>query len=65
MLRFRADRIDDLRNPTFDNKRLYLEMLQVSVRVKDGQAIIRCALPIDPVELDLEGPKLTSVRSML
>ncbi|CAG0936306.1 hypothetical protein TFLX_05174 [Thermoflexales bacterium] len=64
-LRFRADMIAGLKSPTFDDKRLYLEMLQVSVRVKDGRAIVQCALPIDPVELDLEGSKLTFVHSML
>jgi hypothetical protein len=64
-LQFRADVIAGLKNPTFDDKRLYLEMLQVSVTVKDGRAVVRCALPIDPVEVDLEGAKLTFVHSML
>ncbi len=31
------------------HERLYLELRRVTVAVKDGWAIIRCALPIDPV----------------
>jgi len=60
-LQFRADVIEGLKNPTFDDKRLYLELLQVNVIVKDGKAIIRCALPIESSEVNLSADKLTSV----
>ena len=64
-LQFRADVIEGLTYPTFDEKRLYLELLQVTVTVKDGQAIIRCALPIEPCKVDLSGAGLTSILSRL
>ncbi len=64
-LQFRADVIEGLKNPTFDDKRLYLEALQVNVTVNNGRAIVRCALPTDTVEFDLEGAKLTFIQSML
>jgi hypothetical protein len=60
-LQFRTDVIVGLKNPTFDDKRLYLELLQVNVTVKDGKAIIRCALPIEPLEINLSGDRLTSL----
>jgi hypothetical protein len=52
-LQFRADILEGLKDPTFEEKRLYLELLKVNVLVKDGRATIRCALPTDPVEFDL------------
>jgi site-specific DNA recombinase len=60
-LQFRTDVIKGLKNPTFDDKRLYLELLQVQVIVKDGQAVISCALPIQPLEVNLSEDRLTSV----
>jgi hypothetical protein len=64
-LQFRTNVIEGLKNPTFDDKRLYLEALQVNVTVNNGRAIVRCALPTDPVEVDLQGAKLTFIHSML
>jgi site-specific DNA recombinase len=52
-LQFRADVIEGLKHPTFDDKRLYFELLQVAVTVKDNQAVIRCALPIEKSEINL------------
>jgi hypothetical protein len=49
----RADVIEGLKNPTFDDKRLHLELRQVTVTIKGGQAVIQCALPIEPCEVDL------------
>jgi hypothetical protein len=60
-LQFCADIVDGLYNPTFDDKQLYLELLQVAVTVKGGRAIIRCTLPIEPCEVDLSGARLTSI----
>jgi len=59
-MQFRADIIEGLKHPTFEDKRQYLELLQVQVKVKDGRAVIRCALPIDAIEADLSSG-LTSV----
>ncbi len=64
-LQFRADIIDGLHEPTFDDKRLYLELLQVNVKVKEGKAIIRCSLPIEPLEVDLSAERLTVILSMV
>ncbi len=60
-LQFRADVIEGLKHPTFDDKRLYLDLLRVTVKVKDGKAVIGCALPIEPIEVDLSAGKLTLV----
>jgi hypothetical protein len=59
-MQFRADVIVGLKHPTLEDKRRYLELLQVRVTVKDGQAVIRCALPIDAIEVNLTSG-LTSV----
>jgi hypothetical protein len=64
-LQFRADIIDGSHEPAFDDKRLYLELRQVNVKVKDGAAIIRCSLPIDPLEVDLSAARLTAILSMV
>jgi len=57
---FRADVIEGLKHPTFEDKRRYLELLQLRVMVKDGRAVIRCALSIDAIEVNLTSG-LTSV----
>jgi hypothetical protein len=54
-MRFRADTIGGLKNPTFDDKRLYLELLQVKVVIEDGKATISCTLPVEPDEIDVSG----------
>ena len=64
-LQFRADVLEGLKSPTFDDKRLYLELLQVNVKVKDGRVVIRCALPINPLEVDLSSGKLTYILTMV
>jgi hypothetical protein len=64
-LQFRADMIEGLVKPTFDDKRLYLELLQVNVKVKSGKVVIRCSLPIEPLEVDLSADRLTAVLSMV
>ena len=64
-LQFRADLIDGLHELTFDDKRLYLQLLQVNVKVKDGKVMIRCSLPIEPLEVDLSSCKLTYVLAMV
>ncbi|MBI5567812.1 MAG: recombinase family protein [Chloroflexi bacterium] len=60
-LQFRADVIDGLKGPTFDDKRLYLELLQVGVTIKGGRAVVRCVLPLEPEKVDLSDSKLTSI----
>jgi hypothetical protein len=52
VLPFRPDIVADLKEPTFEDKRNYLEMLWIAVTAKDRKATIRCALPIDPVDFD-------------
>ncbi len=64
-LQFRADVLEGLKSPTFDDKRLYLELLQVNVKVKDGRVVIRCALPTNPLEVDLSSGKLTYILTMV
>jgi len=51
-LHFRQDIVAGLKEPTFEDKRNYLEMLRIAVTVKDRKATIRCALPVDPVDFD-------------
>jgi len=53
--------IEGLKHPTFDDKRLYLDLLRVNVKVKDGKAVIGCALPIETIEVDLSACKLTLI----
>lgn len=64
-LQFRADMIRGLVEPTFDDKRLYLELLQVKVKVKSGKVVIGCGLPTEPLETDLSRDRLTVVLAMV
>ena len=59
-MQFRADIIEGLKHPTFEDKRRYLELLQVQVTIKDGKAVICRALPVEPIEADLSSG-LTSI----
>jgi hypothetical protein len=64
-LQFRSDMIKGLVEPTFDDKRLYLELLQVKVKVKSGKVVIGCGLPTEPLETDLSRDRLTAVLAMV
>ena len=44
-LQFRDDTIAGLQNPSFDDMRRMLEMLQVKIIVKDGWVTLRCCIP--------------------
>lgn len=44
-LQFREDTIAGLQNPTFDDKRRMLEILQVRSTVKDGVVTLQCRFP--------------------
>jgi hypothetical protein len=59
-MQFRADIVGGLKHPTFEDKRQYLELLQVQVKVAGGKAVIRCAFPADAIEVNLTSG-LTSV----
>ena len=64
-MQFRADVIGGQVGPTFDGKRLCLELLQVTVAIRNGRATIRCALLVDLCEIDISSAGLTSVLTML
>jgi hypothetical protein len=64
-VQFRADILDGLNEPTFEDTRLDVELLQVNVKEKEGKAIIRCPLPIEPLEVDLSAKRLTAILSMV
>jgi hypothetical protein len=54
-MQFREIVAAGLSNPTFEDKRRWLEILQVTVTVKNRQAVIACRLPVDPLTVDLAG----------
>lgn len=51
-----------LNNPTFEDKRQWLEILQVQVDVKDKKATITCRLPVEPFTVDLSDIKPTEIH---
>jgi site-specific DNA recombinase len=53
LLEFRQIVAAGLQNPTFEDKRHWLEILRVEVIVYRMMATITCRLPIDPVTIDL------------
>jgi len=54
LMQFREIVAAGLTNPTFEDKRRWLEILQVGVTVTNRQAVITCRLPHDPLIIDLE-----------
>ena len=52
-LQFRIDVMEGLKLQTFEDKRVFFELLKVNVLVQDSKATIRCALPSDPIGCDL------------
>lgn len=54
LLRFRETVAVGLQNPTFEDKRRWLELLQITVTVKDRQAVITCRLSSKPTIFNLE-----------
>jgi len=46
MLQFREDVLAGMQNPTFEDKRQVLELLQMDVAVRGKQATVKCRLPI-------------------
>jgi site-specific DNA recombinase len=55
LMEFRKIVADGLANPTFEDKRRWLEILQIEVVVMNKQAVITCRLPVDAFIVDLEG----------
>jgi len=53
LMQFRETVAAGLENPTFEDKRRWLEILQVTVTVTDRKAVISCRLPVDPLTIDL------------
>lgn len=40
-------------------------LVRLQPTVKNGQALIRCALPVEPLEVDLSAVRLTAILSMV
>jgi site-specific DNA recombinase len=55
LLQFRETVALGLENPTFEDKRLWLELLQASVTVENQKAVIRCRISSKPFTFDLKG----------
>ena len=55
LLQFRETVAVGLENPTFEDKRLWLELLQVSVTVENQKAVIRCRISSKPFTFNLQG----------
>jgi hypothetical protein len=55
LLEFRIAVEKGLANPTFGDKRLWLEILGTEVLVRDGWATVTCRLPVKPYEIPLTG----------
>lgn len=54
LLQFRETVAAGLQNPTFEDKQRWLEILQVSVRVTNRQAVVACRLSNEPYSYDLD-----------
>jgi len=54
LLVFRETVAAGLVNPTFEDKRRWLEILQVEVRVENHQAVIACRLSMEPFAFNLD-----------
>jgi site-specific DNA recombinase len=52
-LQYRSDVVLGLKNPTFEDKRQFLRLLKVSVRLRDKTAWIKCAVRVDEQEVSL------------
>jgi hypothetical protein len=55
LLEFRETVALGLENPTFEDKRLWLELLQVRVTVEDQKAVIKCRISSKPFTFNLQG----------
>jgi hypothetical protein len=53
LLEFREIVASGLENPNFEDKRRWLEILSVGIRIKNQIAVISCRLPIEPLEINL------------
>ena len=53
LMQFRADVALGMQYPTFEDKRQALELLRVSIVVKDGKATVSCRLPVGERVFDL------------
>jgi len=51
-LQFRADIIDGMQSPTFEDKRRVLELLRVRVNLTEEKAVVTCVIPMDPCVID-------------
>jgi hypothetical protein len=53
LLHFRESVAINLENPTAEDRRWWLEMLQATVTVKNRMAVVACRLPTQPLEYRL------------
>lgn len=53
LLRFRKAVVLGLGNPTFEDRRRWLDVLQTTGTVTNGIAIVRCRLGGKPIQYDL------------
>ena len=51
-LQFRADIIDGMQAPTFEDKRRVLELLRVRVNLTEEKAVVTCVIPMEPCVID-------------
>lgn len=51
-LQFRADIIEGMQAPTFEDRRRVLELLRVRVNVTEEKAVVTCVIPMDPCVID-------------
>jgi site-specific DNA recombinase len=56
LLQFREAVVAGLRNPTFEDKRRWLEILRVGVTVTNRQAVIFCRLGREPFTFSVDNP---------
>ena len=53
--RFREDIVLGMKEPTFEDKREILEILNARVVVKGGRAVVTCYIPTEPYSIKLHG----------
>jgi len=64
LLEFREAVVVGLENPTFEDKRRWLEMLQVTVNVKNQQAIITCRISSKPFAFHLKDEQFFGCKTL-
>jgi hypothetical protein len=57
MLQYREDVMSGFKNPTFEDKRFYLEQLRIQVVMEGEEATCTCRLPIGARVFKLHGTR--------